>query len=628
MHSQTQLFSLPALGARAAAALAAAIAALSGFAAAEDSQRIIKAHGISTFGNLKYPETFEHLDYVNPDAPKGGEIAVWGFGTFDSMNPYTRSGRAGSLSSIFFESLLTGTADEVSADYGLLAESLEYPEDRSWVIFDLRPEAEFSDGTPVTAEDVLFSYKLFRSEGLTSFRGELSKVVIDAEILGPRRIKFVFDKSESPRNPQALVGGIPVFSKAWFTETGAKLDESRMEPATGSSPYVLDEIEAGRQIVYRRNPDYWGWHLPINRGRHNFDRIRVEYFADTSSAFEAFKGGAYTFRNENLSLNWATGYDFPAVENGWVVTKEFPDGTPAGGQCFVFNLRRDKFKDPRVREAIGLMFNFEWSNETLFYGLYARIHSFWENSELAAAGMPGPDELALLEPLRGKIPDSVFTEPAAMAPSSGNRKLDRSNLRKASRLLDEAGWIIGDDGIRRDAQGTPLQVEFLGRSPSFDRIINPYVENLQAAGIDAVYTRIDPAQYTNRVRNHDFDMITDSFPVSLEPEGPGLRQHFGSEYVDGVFNSSGIASEGVDRLIDHIKDAMTIEELHTAVKALDRVLRAERLWVPQWYKSVHTVAHYDLFDHPDNLPPYSLGELSFWWFNPDKAARLKEEGAL
>ena len=611
-----------------AAALAAAFVFSAPHLAADDGQKVIKSHGISKFGNLKYPETFQHLDYVNPEAPKGGEIAIWGFGTFDSMNPYTRNGRAGGLSSIFFESLLTGTADEVSASYGLLAESLEYPEDRSWVIFDLRPEARFSDGTPVTAEDVLFSYEIFRDEGLTSFRGELSKAVVSAEILSPLRIKFVFDTSESTLTYPAMVGGIPVFSKAWFDETGAGLDESRLEPAIGSSPYVVGEMEVGRRIIYQRNPDYWGWHLPINRGQNNFDRIRIEYFADTSAAFEAFKGGAYTFRNENFSLNWATGYDFPAIEKGWVVKKEFPDGTPAGGQCFVFNLRRDKFQDPRVREAIGLMFNFEWSNETLFYGLYSRIHSFWENSDLAASGMPGPDELALLEPLRGMIPDTVFTEPAVMAPESGSRKLDRANLRRASQLLDEAGWIIADDGIRRNAEGETLEVEFLGSSPSFDRIINPYVENLRAAGIEADYTRIDPSQFTNRERGRDFDIITTSFPVSLEPGGPGLRQSFGSEHVDGVFNDSGIASEGVDRLIGHIQDAESIEELHTAVKALDRVLRAERLWVPQWYKSTHTVAYYDLFEHPENLPPYSLGQLSFWWFNSDKAARLEGEGAL
>lgn len=595
---------------------------------ADGHQKIIKSHGISKFGNLKYPATFKHLDYVNPDAPKGGEMAIWGFGTFDSMNPYSRKGRAGALSSIFFESLLTGTADEVSSNYGLIAESLEYPEDRSWIIFDLRPEAKFSDGTPITADDVLFSYELFLKEGLTSFRNELDKAVISAEIMNPQRIKFVFDTSESTLTYPSMVGGLPIFSKAWFERTGAKLDESRMEPALGSSPYVIDKIEPSRRLVYRRNPDYWGEALPINRGQNNFDTIRIEYFADSSAAFEAFKGGAYTFRNENFSKNWATGYEFPAIDKGWVVKREFHDGTAASGQSFVFNLRRDKFKDIRVREAIGLMFNFEWSNETLFFGIYDRINSFWENSDLAATGMPGEEELALLEPLRGMVQDSVFTEPAIMAPTSGSRQLDRANLRRASALLDETGWLVGDDGIRRNSEGVTLQVEFLGSSPAFDRIINPYVENLRAAGIDASYTRIDPSQFTNRERERDFDIITSSFRFGLEPGGPGLRQTLGSEHVDGVFNDTGLASEAVDRLIDHIQNATTIDQLHIAVKALDRVLRAERIWVPQWFKSIHTVAYFDQFEHPENLPPYSLGQLGFWWFNPEKAARLSDEGAL
>ncbi len=609
-------------------ALVATIGLVGAQGTAEGDDEVIRSHGISTFGNLKYPADFAHLAYVNPEAPKGGEIAIWGFGTFDSMNPFSRNGRAGALSSIFFETLLSGTADEVSASYGLLAESLEYPPDRAWVIFNLRPEARFSDGSELRAEDVLFSYEKFRDEGLTSFRGELVKAVKTVEILDPLRIRFDFDQSASTRNYPSLVGGIPIFSKAWFEDTGATLDESRMTPAIGSSPYILDSIEAGRRIIYRRNPDYWGWHLPINRGTNNFDHIRVEYFADTSAAFEAFKGGAYTFRNENFSLQWATGYDFPALNKAWVVKKEFSDGTPAGGQCFVFNLRRDKFRDPRVREAIGLMFNFEWSNETLFYGLYERIHSFWENSDLAATGMPSADELELLEPLRGLIPDSVFSEAAVTAPVSGTRKLDRANLREASRLLDEAGWLIGDDGVRRNSNGEKFALEFLGSSPSFDRIINPFVENLRAAGIDATYTRIDPAQFTNRERSRDFDIITTSFPVSLEPSGGGLRQMFGSEHVDGVFNDSGIASEGVDRLIDHIQDADTIEKLQTAVRALDRVLRAERIWVPQWFKAIHTVAYYDMFEHPEELPPYSLGHLSFWWVDPDRARQLEDEGAF
>ena len=592
------------------------------------SQDIIISHGISTFGDLKYAEDFEHLEYVNPDAPRGGEISIWAPGTFDSMNPYTRKGRSGALSSILFESLLTGTADEVSGTYGLLASTIEYPEDRSWVIFNIRPEARFSDGTAVTAEDVKFTYEIFLAEGLFSFRSELERAVKSVEVEDTLRIKFTFNTEEPPRDYPAMVGGLPIFSKAWFDSTGAGLDESRMEPAIGSSPYVVDSVEPNRRIVYRRNPDYWGDHLPINRGRQNFETIRIEYFADSAAAFEGFKAGEYTFRSENNSKTWATGYDFGAVNDGWVLKRTFDSGTPASGQSFVFNLRREKFHDVRVREAISLMFNFEWSNETLFYGLYDRINSFWENSFLAAEGLPGEDELEYLEPIREFIPASVFTEPVVMAPPSGDRQLDRGNLRRASALLDEAGWPVGDDGLRRNQAGELLQVEFIEDSPGFDRIVNPFVENLRRLGVDAVYTRIDPAQYTDRSRNHDFDIITTSFSLGLEPSAGGLRQTFGSAYVDGVFNDMGYANEGVDRLIDVIQEIDNAEELKVAVRALDRVLRAGKFWVPQWYRGFHTVAYFDIFEHPETIPPYSLGQLDFWWFNADKARKLQDAGAI
>lgn len=596
--------------------------------AATADEHIIKAHGISTFGDLKYGADFEHLDYVNPNAPRGGEISIWAPGTFDSMNPYTRKGRAGALSSVFFERLLTGTADEVSASYGLLAESLEYPEDRSWVVFNIRPEARFSDGTHLTAEDVQFTYELFLAEGLFSFRSELEKAVKAVEIENPHRIKFIFNTEESPRDYPSLVGSLPIMSKAWFERTGAKLDESRMEPAVGSSPYVLETVEPNRRLVYRRNPDYWGDHLPINQGRQNFESIKVEYFADSAAAFEGFKAGVYTFRSENSSKTWATGYDFDAINDGWAVKTTFDTGSPASGQSFVFNLRREKFHDVRVREAMSLMFNFEWSNETLFYGLYERINSFWENSFLAATGLPGDEELEYLEPIRDHIPESVFTEPAVMAPPSGERQLDRANLRRASALLDAAGWLVGDDGLRRNSDGATLRVEFIEDSPAFDRIVNPFVENLRRLGIDAIYNRIDPAQMTDRARNHDFDVITTSFGLGLEPSAGGLRQVFGSQYIDGVFNDMGYANEGVDQLIDIIQEIDNSEDLKHAVRALDRILRAEKFWVPQWYRGFHTVAYFDLYEHPENIPPYSLGQLDFWWYNSEKAEKLREAGVI
>ncbi|MDE0113098.1 MAG: extracellular solute-binding protein, partial [Albidovulum sp.] len=532
------------------------------------------------------------------------------------------------LSSIFFESMLSGTADEVDASYGLVAETIEYPNDRSWTVYNLRPEARFSDGSPVTAEDVKFSYEILLEQGLPSYRAQLAKVVESVTIENPHRIKFVFKTMESTRDYPEMIGGIPIFSKAWFESSGARLDETRMEPAVGSGPYVLDSLDVNRRIVYRRNPDYWGNELPINVGRNNFDAIRVEYYADTVSAFEGFKAGSYTFRSENHSKTWASEYNFTAIDNGWVVREVLPDGDIASGQGFVINLRRPQFQDPRVREAIGLMFNFEWSNKTLFYDLYARIHSFWENSDLAATGMPDEAELELLEPLRGQIPESVFTEPAVMAPESGIRQTDRANLRRATQLLEEAGWTIGNDGMLRNGQGESLKIEFLESSPAFDRIVLPFVENLKRLGIEAVYNRVDYAQYTERTRNHDFDIITDSLGGSYVP-GSGLRQYFGSETADtSVFNTAGLKDSAVDELIDHVLAAESQSELETSVRALDRVLRSLRFWVPQWYKDVYTVAYYDMFEHPESIPRLSLGHLDFWWFNKEKAEALESAGAF
>ncbi|MGO4915246.1 extracellular solute-binding protein [Pseudogemmobacter sp. W21_MBD1_M6] len=595
-------------------------------AAAQET--VIKAHGISTFGALKYPADFKHLDYVNPDAPKGGEISIWAFGGFDSMHPYSIKGRSGALSSVFFETMLEAPADEIGANYCLICESMEYPEDRSWVIFNIRPEAAFSDGSPLTADDALFSYETFLSKGLSSFRAVLSQQVDKAEVLDPHRIKFTFKTGIPTRDLPETVGGLPIFSKADFIARNFDFEGTTLEPMLGSGPYVLDRLDVGKTLVYRRNPNYWGKDVPMMQGRSNFDTIRVEYYADYSAAFEGFKGGAYTFRNEASSKDWATGYDFPAVQNGWIKKTELNDGSLATGQSFIFNLRRPHFQDRRVREAIGMMFNFEWSNETLFYGIYARINSFWENSYLAAEGMPSPEELAILQPMADILPPGVLDQPAAAAPVSSTRQLDRALLRQASALLDEAGWIVGNDGLRRNAAGETLKLDFLNDSQTFNRVINPFVENLRRLGVDAVHNMVDNAQAVNRERRYDFDIMTNQFPMGYVP-GSGLKQYFGSATADtSEFNLMGLKSPAVDKLIEIVLAAKTQEELTTSVRALDRVLRAEKFWVPQWFKNTHTVAYLDVFDHPDPLPPYALGNLDFWWYNPEKAEALKAAGAI
>ncbi|MGD9916646.1 MAG: extracellular solute-binding protein [Paenirhodobacter sp.] len=608
-------------------ALLLGAALLTGLAQAARAEDTITASAIATLGSLKYAPDFQHLDYVNPDAPKGGEISEWAPGGFDNFNPYTIEGRAAALSNGPHEAMLTGTADTVGEAYCLLCESLEYPPSKDWVIFTLRPGITFSDGTPMTTDDVLFSYEQFRDKGLSSFRAVVAQQIASVEKLDDRRVKFTFKPDYPRRDIIQTAGGLPVLSKAQFERDHLDLEKSSNEVLIGSGPYMFDSAKDGRTVVWKRNPDYWGRDLPINRGRWNFDKIRVEYYGDYQAAFEGFKGGTYTFRNEASSISWATGYTFPAFKNGQVIKAELPNGNIASGQGFAINLRREKFQDIRVREALGLMFNFEWANETLFYGLYSRINSIWENSPLAASGVPEGEELALLKPLAADLPEGVLTDPAAMAPVSGPRQLDRGNMRKAAALLDAAGWVTGDDGMRRNAKGETLKVEFLNDDQSFDRVINPYVENLRALGVDAAMARVDDAQYENRRASHDFDLITTHFGQEEIP-GAGLQQYFGSGSVGDVFNAAGIANPAIDKLIALVEAATTHEELNPRVHALDRALRSLYFWVPQWYKAAYTVAYYDMYEHPETLPPHDLGELDFWWYNAEKGEKLKAAGAF
>ena len=595
---------------------------------AYSNDHIIKSHGISTFGELKYEKNFKHLDYVNPNAPKGGEVSIWAFGSFDSMHPYTPKGRSGSLSSIFFESLLTGTSDEIDSSYGLVAESIEYPEDRSWVIFNMRPEAKFSDGSKLTSEDVLFSYELLKEKGLPSFRAVIEKEIETVTILNDHKIKFEFKKGVPTRDLPASAGSLPIFSKSYYETNDIDFEASTLEPALGSGPYILDKIDVGQTIVYKKNPDYWGSNLSINKGRNNFDKIRIEYFADYNSAFEGFKGGSYTFRTEYMSKLWATGYDFPAIEKKWVTKKLLPNGDMAPGQSFIINLRRDKFRDIRVRKAIGLMFNFEWSNKTLFYDLYARINSFWENSDMSAEGKPSKAEMSILQSLEDILPDNLIDSEVAQVSFSSTKQLDRKNLRMASKLLDEAGWEVSSDGLRKNSNGETLDVEILNDSQAFTRIIEPFIQNLISLGVNAIHTKIDNAQMTERERSFDFDIVTGNFPMSFTP-GSGLKQYFGSETADvSIFNKAGIKSDAIDKLIEVVMSAKTRQELKISVRALDRVLRSYYFWIPQWYKDVHTVAYYDFYEHPENLPPYDMGLLDFWWMNEKKFSDLKEKGAF
>ncbi|WP_246413861.1 extracellular solute-binding protein [Rubricella aquisinus] len=583
---------------------------------------VIIAHGISTFGELKYDADFELLDYVNPDAPKGGEFSTWAIGSFDTLHLYTTAGTGAASAAILFEPLMVATADEPDALYGLIAETIEYPADRSWAVFNMRPEATFSDGTPITADDVVFTFNILSEKGIPALRSVFADFET-VEAIGTHRVRFDFRDGANTRELPMTAAGLPVFSEDWWADKD--FSRSTLEPGPGSAPYILESVDPGRQIIYTRNPDYWGWHLPINRGRHNFDTLRFEHYADGTAAFEGFKAGAYDFRVENTSAIWALEYDFPAVQEGRIVKRDYPDGNVSNAQNFLFNLREEKFADPRVREAISMMFNFEWTNRTQFYGLYERSKSFWPGSPLEAVGPPSDAELALLEPLADLLPEGVLTDPALEPIVNSPDRISRSVFREAGRLLDEAGWTV-QDGLRRNADGETLDVSFLLFSTAFERISNPIVENLKTLGVNAQLERVEVSQFVERRRSFDFDMLTSSFVNDLSP-GLSLRQWFGSENaMVPSRNLAGLQSEAVDALIEEVINAATREEMQVAARALDRVLRAERIGIPQWYKNSNWVAYVDVFDHPDPLPPYLLGETDFWWYSEEKEQALRDRG--
>ena len=614
------------------------LCALGGAVSAQAQDDMIVSHGYSFYGDLTYPADYTHFDYVNPDAPKGGEIALSVVGTFDSMHPYTRKGRAGALSSVMYESLLgdgtggaSAPADVYGESYCLLCERVEYPVTKDWVIFYMRPEARFSDGTPVTAHDIAFSHNLLLDEGLKSYADAVRKRIPKVEVIDDHTIKFYFTEGISRRSLIDQVGFVPAWSKKWYEETGAGLDESRLEVSPGSGPYMIDSVDVNRRIVYKRNPDYWGQDLAFNAGRNNFDEIRIEYFGDDTAAFEAFKAGEYTFRTEGDSKKWATGYDFPKTREGLVVTGELPNGSPPEPTGIVFNLGRETLQDRRVRQAIALAFNFEWTNESLQYGLFKQRASFTQGTPLMAMGQPEGAERDLLESLGDLVPAAMLNEPVLVPHTSKpERLLDRRNARAAMKLLDEAGWAVGDDGIRRNAAGETLRLNFLfnsATSPTLSAVMENFVANVKTLGVDITFEKVDAAQYTTRERDRDYDLVFDGYGAFLGT-GTGLMQRYGSETAAfSLFNPAGLASPLVDAIIDRSLNASNREEEQASLTALDRALRYEFIMIPVWYNPSHWTAYYDQYEHPD-IPPFALGPLDFWWYNQDKADALRAAGAL
>lgn len=614
------------------AAGAAALLSILPPSASDAQQTVTTSYGFSNFGALKYPADFAHLDYVNPDAPKGGEISIWAQGSFDSFNQYARDGVPAALNTIGSEGILTSTADDPYGAYCFLCTTLEYPDDLSFVTFNLRDDVTFTDGTPMTAEDAEFSFKLFIEQGIPEYRRIAEGFVDRVEVEGPHRITFHFNATSSIRDRVGFAGGTPIFSKAWFEKTGARLDKSTQVPFMSTGAYVLESSDVNRRVVYARNPDYWGKDIPFNRGRNNFDRIRVEYFADGDAAFEGFKAGEYTFRTETSSQDWATGYDFDAVRKGWVLREEIPDGNVGTRLSWVFNLDKPKWQDRRVRNAIGMMFNFAWSNQTLFSGLYDRPVSFWPNTDLAAAGAPTDAEREILRPIveEGLLDAAILTDEAVVPVEhdAATIRPARGIIRAAGALLEEAGWTIGSDGLRRNAAGEALTLVIIQYNPLYDRVINPFIENLNLLGVQAKLERIDTAQYVERRRSGDFDLTNQGFDMGFEPS-IGLEQWFASKTADDSSrNLMRLRSPAVDRLIGNVIAARTLDELKTSVHALDRTLRAVGFDIPLWYNPETWVAYYDYYRHPENLPPLAVGELDFWWYDAEAVARLKAAGAL
>ena len=578
-------------------------------------------HGLSVFGDLKYPADFRNFGYVNSSAPKGGRIKVPGLDTFETIHPFILKGQKELFAEpLLYDTLMARSFDEPDSFYGLVAQSVEVAPDKSWVAFNINPRARFHDSTAIKSADIVFTFNALVKDGHPRYRITYRDVA-KVEATSDSRVKFTF-KPGVHRDLPTRLAALPVLSRAYYAKTDFK--KTSFEPALASGPYKVGKLEPGRSINYVRAENYWAKDLPVNRGRHNFNEITVEYYRDREVAFQAFFSNQYDFREEFTSRQWATQYDKPPVNKGLIVREILPDETPSGVQAFILNLRRKKFQDIRVREALDLAFDFEWTNRTLFYDLYARTNSMFENSALAAHKPPSKTELALLEPFRGKIPEKVFTSPFLSSKTDGSGRI-RGNLRKATRLLKQAGYKV-KDGHLCGPDGEPFNVKFLLFEASFKRIINPFIRNLERLGIKASIRIVDVANFKRLQDSFDFDIVIRRIAQPLTP-GLEQRNYFGSAFanVQGSFNIGGVNDPVVDTLIEKVVTAKDRGALTTAVRALDRVLMWNRYVITQWYKGSHNIAYWNKFDRPANPPKFDMGVLDTWWFNPEKA-RMLEEG--
>lgn len=562
----------------------------------------------------KYPANFKHFEYANPDAPKGGVLRQAGFGSFDSLNPFINKGVSAEDIGLIYDTLTTNSLDEPFTVYGLVAEKIERGPKNDWVRFYLRPQARFHDGQPVTAEDVAFTFETLISQGAPQYRAyyaDVDKVVVE----GKRQVRFDF-KHAGNRELPMILGQLPVLPKHWWAERD--FTSGSLEPPLGSGPYRVERVQPGRSISYARVEDYWGRDLAVNRGFYNFDRLVFDYYRDNTVALQAFKAGQFDYWLETSAKNWATAYDIPAVHEGRLIKEEIPNYNPTGMQGFIFNIRRPLLQDRRVREALALLFDFEWTNRQLFNGAYFRTHSYFDNSELASSGLPGKDELAVLEPLRGQIPDEVFEKPFELPVTDGNGII-REQQRRAYQLLTEAGWHVENDRMV-DAQGKPVKLEFLLVQSEFERVLLPYKRNLADLGIELEIRRVDVSQYVNRLRSRDFDMIVSGFGQSNSP-GNEQREYWHSVSADnpGSRNFIGLKDPAIDTLVEQLIAADTRQELITHTRALDRVLLWGHYVVPNWHIKTWRVAYWNDLAHPQVTPRQDIG-LMTWWTRPEEPA--------
>lgn len=571
------------------------------------------SHGLSMFGDLKYSPDFTHFDYSNPDAPKGGEVIQAAIGSFDSLNPYILKGSPAAGINATFDTLMQSSADEDFSEYGLIAETVEVADDRKSVIFNLRPEARWHDGSPITADDVVFSLDILKTKGHPAYRSYYRDIE-KAEKLGEHKVRFIFTTDKNRELP-LIAGQLPILSKKYYSTHD--FEKSTIEVPLGSGPYKVEKVDPAHSITYSLVEDYWGKDLPVNKGKYNFASIRFDYYRDTTVAIEAFKAEKYDIRIENISKVWANGYNFPAVRDGRVIKEEIHHSVPAGMQGFILNIRRPKFQDARVREALNYAFDFEWENKNLFYSAYTRDNSYFANSDYAASDLPSKEELALLEPLKSEIPARVFTTPYKSPTTDGSGYGIRKNLLIAGKLLEDAGWVLKDGYLTNSQTGEIMKIEFLIDAPIFERVIAPFVANLKKLGIEAAIRTIDSAQYEKRQQEFDYDVIIETFPQSPSPGNEQYNYwHSSKADVRGSRNMIGIKSAAVDALVEHIIVADSREELITATRALDRVLLWNFYVIPNWYSNVFRVIYWDKFCKPVVTPKYSLG-FENWWIKQE-----------